>query len=669
MRKFLLSLMLAVGTATAARFDLTTPGKVVRVADPQISPDGKQAVISVSRANFNDNRWDAELVLIQLDTKAQRVLTPGRRGVSSPRWSPDGTDLAFLASVEGKPQVFVLNMTGPGESRQITKTATGVQHFAWRPDGKAIAFAAMEEEPKKEGEERHNRVFEVQYNDYLRQDAPRASHVWIATLDGKMKRITSGEWTLPISYPPGPAASPLSWSADGKSLAIVKITSPYSGEFDKATVQILDVETGSMRALTGRQRNETQPAFSPDGTKVAYWYPRDGKNGNNNDLQISPIGGGEGVAITRPLDRNIMKGIWMPDSKSLLIGANDHTATGVWLQPLEGAARKIDFGKLTVGASYGLDISVAKNGRMVLLASESQRPTELYVMPSIDAKPERITDFNAHIAGLELGRMETITWNFEGYSADGVVTYPPDFQAGRKYPLVLYIHGGPSGASKETFSARAQLFAAQGWIVFEPNYRGSDNLGNTYKAAIGNDAGAGPGRDVMAGLDVLRKRGIVDESRMAVSGWSYGGYMTTWMIGNYPGLWRAAVAGAAVTDMVHQFDLGDSNVRRGASFGGSPYTDPKRLQAFIDQSPITYIPKAKTPTLILALTGDYRVPITQSYRLYHALRENNVPVKFFAYPLPGHNAADPVHQRDIDRRWVEWLKQYLDGSGAASGIN
>jgi dipeptidyl aminopeptidase/acylaminoacyl peptidase len=249
---------------------------------------------------------------------------------------------------------------------------------------------------------------------------------------------------------------------------------------------------------------------------------------------------------------------------------------------------------------------------------------------------------------------------------DGVVTYPPGFQAASQYPLLLYIHGGPRASSKEAFSARTQLFAAQGWIVFEPNYRGSDNRGNAFARAISADAGAGPGRDVMSGVELLKRKGSVDPARIAVSGWSYGGYMTTWLIGNYPGVWRAAVAGASVTDLMHQYDLGDANVRRGRGLGGSPYVDPKRMQAMAEQSPITSLPKAKTPTLILALTGDYRVPITQSYRLYHALRDNGVPVKFFAYPLPGHNAADPVHQRDINRRWIEWLKTYLDQTPAAA---
>jgi len=252
-------------------------------------------------------------------------------------------------------------------------------------------------------------------------------------------------------------------------------------------------------------------------------------------------------------------------------------------------------------------------------------------------------------------------------SADGEVsdalqglTCPPDFSPSQKYPLVLLIHGGPRAASMLIFSAPAQLMAAKGWLVFQPNYRGSDNLGGAYQRAIVNDAGEGPGHDVMAGIEAVKQKGIVDDTRMAVSGWSYGGYMTTWMLGHYD-IWKAAVAGAAVTDQLDQSTLGDAANARGAT---SAWINPQSMERARAQSPITYASKIKAPTLILHNVGDYRVTITQSYKLFHALKDAGVTTQFFAYPISGHNATDPVRQRDVQRRWVEWLERFLNPSAA-----
>jgi dipeptidyl aminopeptidase/acylaminoacyl peptidase len=318
-------------------------------------------------------------------------------------------------------------------------------------------------------------------------------------------------------------------------------------------------------------------------------------------------------------------------------------------------------GRVVATASFWLDASVNERGQIALTGSEPGSPIEIYLLDSAGGRPRQLTHYNKAITALELGKTETVRWTGQdGVANDGVVTYPPNFETGKKYPLVLYIHGGPRSASKEAFSNYAQLFAAQGWVVFEPNYRGSDNLGNAYQAAIWNDAGAGPGRDAMSGVEMLKKRGWVDEARMATCGWSYGGYMTTWLLGNYPKVWRAAVAGAAVTDWMDQYNLGDANVRRGSAFGGSPYTEEKRMEQMRVQSPMTYVNNVTAPTLIMATTGDYRVPITESYRFYHALRDRGVTTQFIGYPVAGHSPTDPVHQRDVYRRYVGWLKQYLD---------
>jgi len=217
-----------------------------------------------------------------------------------------------------------------------------------------------------------------------------------------------------------------------------------------------------------------------------------------------------------------------------------------------------------------------------------------------------------------------------------------------------------------TFSAGAQLMAAKGWLVFQPNYRGSDNLGRVFQSAISGDAGAGPGRDVIAGIDKVKAKGIVDDSKMAVSGWSYGGYMTTWMLGNYPDLWKAGVAGAAVTDRLDQQTFSDGAGGRGGG-NTSPWVNPEAMAREREQSPITYAGKIKAPTLILANTGDYRVPITQSYKLFHALRAAGVTSRFVAYPINAHNASDPVRQRDVQERWIGWLERYLNDTTASGG--
>ena len=648
--------------ACAARFGLEQAGKIVRLTDPQIAPDGRSIAVVISRANFEEDRYDPELVLVDVATHAQRVLTRERRDLSHARWSPDGTMLAFLAKIDGKAQIFVLPMGG-GDAWQLTKSPTGIQQFAWRPVGghKDIAYVAFDEPPKLTGEERHNKSFEIQNMHFLLQEAPQPGHVWLISTEEKTpaRRLTSGAWSLPASLPPSNPASPLSWSPDGDRIALVKGASPYTGDGDLTSVQVLSVETGEMHALTGREKYETQPLFSPDGTRIAHWYPRDGETKNVNEIYVGRASGGESASITRQLDRNVQRAIWMPDGKSLLVSANDATTTGLWLQPLDGAPRRIDLGNLVITAPFWLDASLGPKGEIAFTAGEPQRPAELYYMASAEGAPQRITDFNATAASLELGRSETIQWVNERFHADGIVTYPPEFSPVKKYPLVLYVHGGPRSASKQAFSRLAQLLAAQGWVIFEPNYRGSDNLGNAFQAAIWNDAGAGPGRDVMAGVKELEKRGFIDPARMAVSGWSYGGYMTTWLLGNYPGRWKAAVAGAAVTDWLDQYDLADGNVRTGARLGGSPWKDAQRMQAYREQSPMNYASKIKAPTLILSDTGDYRVPITQSFQLYHALRDNGVTTQFIAYPVSGHSPTDPVHSRDIDRRWIAWLSKYL----------
>jgi dipeptidyl aminopeptidase/acylaminoacyl peptidase len=649
-----------LAAAEGRRMEIADLHKIVRVADPHLAPDGKSIVCVVSRANVPDDRWDSELVLVEIPSGQRRSLTYGRNGASSPRWSPRGDRLAFIAEAgagkDAKPQIFVLPMAG-GEARKISDATTAVEQFAWRPDGRDLAYVAADEPPNKKSIEAHDDAFEVEYEDYLATERAPTYHLWLVSADGGApRRLTSGSPSLTT----GEFSIPIAWSPDGKSLLFTQQPRSSFGAFDQARVQILDVESGQLHPLGDDKAFSSHAVFSPDGSRISFWRPRDGDFNNENEIMLASAAGGGSTDLTRALDRDVLHATWMPDGKSLLVGGMDGTRVALWNQPVNGAATPLDLGEVSPSWSFSVDADVGRDGGIVFAGSEPRRPTELYYIAAGGTAVRRLTDFNHEIAGLDLGAREAIEWSGpDGFREDGVLTLPPDFDKAKKYPLVLLIHGGPQAASTTSFNSLAHLMAARGWVVFSPNYRGSDNRGNAYQRAIFNDAGAGPGRDVMAGLAHVQSRGFVDAGRIAVSGWSYGGYMTSWLIGHYPG-WKAAVSGAAVNDLVESYALGDFNVVNRYGFPGfaSPYVG-NNLKAYRDQSPITSAAAIKTPTLILSDTGDARVPITQSYQMYHALKDNGVPVKFVAYPVPGHFPRDPVRAADVDKRWIEWLAEYI----------
>jgi dipeptidyl aminopeptidase/acylaminoacyl peptidase len=646
----------------ARHLELNDLARMVTVADPQLSPDGKTIVIVVSRPNLEQDRQDRELVQVDIASGAQHALTYERKTAGSPRWSPSGDRLAFVANdgagKEAKPQIFVLAMTG-GEAKKITDAPNGIEQFAWRPDGQQIAYVTSDEAANKKEIEKHNDAFQVGDNDYLITEAAQPSHIWLVSAEGgKAKRLTSGTWSLPKSTPPGPPASQISWSPDGKWLLFTRQEHPHPGDSDLTTLQVLNVEAGEIRKLTKHEKFESVGLFSPDGSRVAYWYSRDGDPNNENEIYLTQAAGGDGTDLTRSIDRDLVRALWMPDANSLLVGGHDGTRTSLWLQPLGGAAKKLSLGDISPSWLFWIDAFVGRKGEIAFTGSSPTHPSELYYMTSANDAPRRLTDFNHEIASLALGKTEKFEWKGpDGFQEDGVLYYPLDFQKERKYPLVLIIHGGPQASSTTEFSFLPQLMATHGYVVFSPNYRGSDNLGNAYQRAIWNDAGDGPGHDVIAGIDAVKNLGFVDESKIGVTGWSYGGYMTSWLIGHYQ-IWKAAMAGAPVTDLYDEYNLSDFNVTERYGFRGSPYVG-ENLKDYRAQSPITYAAHMKTPTLIMHDTGDARVTVTQGYALYHALKDNGVPVKFIAFPISGHAPSDPVRRRDMYRRWVEWMDQYL----------
>ncbi|HEV7179556.1 MAG TPA: S9 family peptidase [Candidatus Baltobacteraceae bacterium] len=647
-----LLVLFGISAMPAAAFDFNDARHIVTASEAQLSPDGSRVVYVRGKADFAKDRTDRQLTLIDVHTRAQRPLTFDRKGVAAPHWSSDGARIFFLAldSDEKNPQeqVFVLPMDG-GEAQQITHAKNGVVSFAASPGDKRIAYATQDDNPDRKQIEGHRDAFEVHSNDYLHESATMPVHVWwIPAAGGTAHRLTSGSWSVADLDPDG--GGDLSWSADGHSIAIEHFPTPFVGDSLASQIEVIDIAGGGRRALDGK-RVENGPLFSPRGDNVAYARNTGGDYTQGVDLYVASAAGNLRVDFRRDVDRSVNDYTWDARGTGLWVITPDRTHTALWYQPLQGHARRIPLGTIEPAA-----LGNAANGSLAFIASTPARPPEVYLLRGANAVA--LTDNNAFVARAGVAKTISVEWkSTKGtFDEDGVLTYPLGYKGG-KAPLVLRIHGGPQGASGVGWVTQRQEFAAHGYFVFEPNYRGGTNMGDAFQHAITDDAGDGPGKDVMAGVAAVEKMGVVDTSRIAVSGWSYGGYMTSWLIGHYH-MWKAAVSGASLDDWLDDYNLAFYVTTDVPFFRGVPW-NPRNTQEWIDQSPITYAPHITTPTLIMGDISDNNVTITNSFRLYHAIKDNGTPVQFVAYPVPGHFPSDPVRNEDVSKRWLAWLDRYL----------
>lgn len=645
----------------AAVFRLDDLQKIVALSDPQISPNGKDIALTVSMPDWKTDKYRIEIDLVDVASGTRRTLVRNRENLSSPRWSPDGTRLAFLAedTKTGAVQIFVMPMNG-GDAACVTSSKQGVDDYSWSPDGKSIAFIAQDPPLNADAIKAHNKVFRVTDGHFLLTRDVAPWHLWVVPAGGgEARRLTGGE--LSLGTHPGGATTPV-WSPDGKRIAFTKFPNAYWAPSFRSVIAEVDVASGSMRTLIAAQTSDDFK-FAPAGDAYAFLRPRDGDQNNGDAVYVSVDG--KIRDATAALARHFRNYAWMPDGQSLIVAGGLGTHTVLWQQPLSGKARLLDLGDVEANNGLGITtsddtirMSVSRTGTIAFIGTTANHPSELYVLASPNAKPRRLTNVNAFVDNLDLGRTESIEWDGpDGFREDGVLTYPVGYERGRKYPLVLVIHGGPMITSNEGFQRLAQLLAASGFVVFQPNYRGSTGLGDAYQHAIYRDTGDGPGRDVMAGLATVEKLGIVDPNRVGVSGWSYGGYLTAWLTSHYD-VWKAAVAGAPVTDWLMDYSISYYQEGDAYLFGSSPWTS-EGWDIWRAQSPINHVRNVKAPTLIMGAVMDSNVPLVNAFEWYHGLRDNGVPVEFYAYPIESHVPHDVVQITDMYRRWIDWMEKYL----------
>ena len=670
--------ILTLGSASAVH----AQGKKLSIEDalalqevgaPQWSPDGRLIAFSVNEWNKKENRRDSHIHIIPAAGGASYKLTNGERGETAPQWSPDSTRIAFLANraapsadAPARNQIWVIPVAG-GEAERVTEEEAGVAQFRWSPDGKQLAYVVRDTpQDKAERDKRKKDKFDAIVVD----SGFIYSHLWTINLATKeKKRVTEGSFTVTDPQ----------WSPDGRWVAY---TMSKGGAQESSFTDISDERNtdlfvapatgGAVRQLTTNPGADYAPRFSPDGKWLAYlasddpasWAPK-----TDLMLMATDAVSAAGSATTSLPPRNLtgkyndsVNGAakWSPDGGALYAAG----AEGVYGQLLKiavaGGEPKTIFS--SKGAYGGVDLS--RDGRMLAFVfNDAKSPNDIWVASSAGRDAKRITNFNPGIKEFALVPTEVIRWKApDGLEIEGLLVKPLNYEPGKRYPLILQIHGGPYGQFAFGLNTRAQIFAANGYAVLLPNPRGSTGYGNKFTTANIGDWGGKDYQDLMTGVDELIKMGLADPDRLAVMGGSYGGFMTFWTI-TQTNRFKAAIGHAGISDWYSFYGQSDIPGLMEYGFGGVPWT---AREAYEKWSPVRYADRVKTPLMITHGEQDRRVPIAQAEQYYRALRKRGVETVFIRYPREGHGITEPNHQIDLVKRQLEWFDKHLKTGAAAS---
>jgi dipeptidyl aminopeptidase/acylaminoacyl peptidase len=630
-----------------------------RVASPQISPDGRLVAYMVGSTNWEENAFDTQIWIADSRTGQARQLTRSKKSSQSPAWSPDGSMLAFASDRTDKRQLYVIDMLG-GEAQVLTAIEEGVGSFRWAPDGKSIAYAATEP-TSTAAKQRNDKYGEFQ----VVNEDHRMTHLFVVDIATKAIRpLTSGSFTV----------GNFEWSPDGKSIAFDHRVDPSPGSSGSDDISIVTVADGTVRKLVTQDGPDSHPIWSPDGSRIAfetamanpaYYYV-------NRLIATIPAAGGTPVPLTSTFDENASPVDWK--ANGIFFTASERTWSYLYrLDPATKTVTRVVPGDQEIGSSF----SLSKDGSQVaFLRADSRSMSEVYVAPistpssvvsglsrtSPDAT--KLTDMNAQTVSWIAGTREVVSWKSQdGAAIEGVLHKPPDFDRNRKYPLLVVIHGGPTGVSRPVpFSSTIypiDVWVPRGVVVLEPNYRGSAGYGAKFRALNVRNLGVGDAWDVLSGIDALVAKGIVDASKVGVMGWSQGGYISAFLATHDSQRFKAISVGAGISDWMTYYVNTDIHPFTRQYLEATPWDD---LEIYKKTSPITYIKQARTPTLIQHGAADQRVPLPGAYELYQGLQDQHVPTRLIVYQGfggIGHGPTKPKSCRATMEHNLEWFDRYL----------
>jgi dipeptidyl aminopeptidase/acylaminoacyl peptidase len=648
----ILIVLSASGAAAQTAWEPELHLKLKAVGAPRVSPDGKRMVYTVNEAVMAPDKSEfvTQIWLANLDTKQSIQLTFGDKSSTNPKWSPDGNWIAFTSNrKDNRNNLYLLSLNG-GEAEPLTELKSGVNNFEWSPDGHSIAYTMTD--PKSEDEEKNDKG----RNDFRWVDENiKLARLYVLSIqkdaNGKRepRKLTTENYHV----------ADFDWSKDGSRIAFSHVKSPIANDWPSSDVSIIEVASGKITVLANTAAAESGPLYSPDGNSIAVLAsdvpPRWAQSGV---IQIFAASGGQPKSLAGSFDAQPFIAGWSSDSKRIYFSEPKGTGTQIYV--VDVAANRIEEIKTTQAVFGGVTLNRSAT-TFSFVRQTSDTPGDAYIASVSNFTPVQITNVNAAIKTPPVGRTEVITWKSkDGKDIEGLLTYPVGYQTGQRVPLILNIHGGPAGVFQQTYLGGRGVyplatFSARGYAILRPNPRGSSGYGTEFRRANTRDWGFGDYQDLMTGVDKVIAMGVADPERLGVMGWSYGGFMTSWIV-TQTQRFKAASAGAPVTNLMSFNGTADIPAFIPDYFGGQFW---EVMDLYQKHSPMFNVKGVTTPTMIQHGESDIRVPISQGYEFYNALKVKGVPTRMLVLPRQPHGPTEPKMQLAAMKSNLEWFEKYI----------
>lgn len=659
MKKLIVLLCLATSAFAARPITFEDLAAVRRLGAPKVSPDGKWIAYDVSSIDLAKNVRSSAIHLIPAAGGPSKKITDGVKQDEGPEWSPDGKTIAYVSNREGDAKQIWLYDVAAGTSSKLTGIAAGASGLKWVPDGSGIVFVSDVHpdcgvDPKCEGERtaaaekmptKARVIDSLLYRHWNAwQEATRA-HILHVSRDGKQFRdLTPGAFD----------GGDFDVSPDSKEITFTRNIEKDAARSTNSDLFTVSLTGGQPKAITTRTGADAGPAYSPDGRWIA--YRAQARNSYESDLWelwLYDRATGQSKRIAADFPDWIDEQAWSPDSKSLFIVAPLKGKNAIYEVTLDGKTTLAD----SSGGSNGID--VGPDGKTIYYRmSTLRRPDEIHSLAR-GGKPARLTRANdALLDQIELGTVEDLWWTgAEGARVQGHLIKPPGFDASKKYPAIVLIHGGPQGAWGDSWSYRwnPQMFAARGYVVLMPNPRGSSGFGQKFIEEISGDWGGKVYTDLMNGVDAFAALPYVDAERIGAAGGSYGGYMVNWILG-HTNRFKALVSHAGLFNLESFYGATEELWFPDWEFGGAPWENPAMYERW---SPHRFVKNFSTPTLVVHGELDYRVPVGEGFQLFTALQRRGVPSRLLYFPDEGHWVLKPQNSKLWHETVLGWFDRFL----------